>query len=531
MTASTRTGSVEDVDVDADVQRLRADLPTLEAVERRRSQLWVVASVLLLATSASVFLLLAAPEAAAVVPDSLGLRVGFGGVSLAFLLYVFDQERRLRALSEALVRERVLSTALTSRVRDLGTLNRVGQVVNAVLSMQEVLEVVLEAAFELTHASYGSVMVVEEDELVVAVTAGDHPAPVGARQSVNEGVAGWVATQRESLLINGQLHQGQLPDLLSRAREDGSSVCAPMLAADELVGVLALERPHDAEAFSEWDMRAVTLFATHAATAVSNSRRYERERQNVERLARMVEARDESVAAMVHDLKTPLTAIMGFTQLLHREDGLDPTTRRDHLLRIDRAAKQLVEMIDGILNTASGEAGHDVRRDPVDVRQLVEDLVDLTGRMAERREETTRQIQVHCDEPEVLLRVDPGALRSIVVNLLENAVKYSPPGSPIDVTVERSPTEVHVSVRDRGEGIPEDEVETIFERFRQRPPEEAVERMGVGLGLYIVQSLVHAHGGRIDVDTHVGEGSTFTVVFPARLIRMAPGRGQPTRAS
>lgn len=529
MTASTRTSTVGNVDVDADVQRLREDLPTLEAVERRRSQLWGVASLLLFASSGVVFLLLAAPEASDAVPDSLGLRLGFAGVSVAFLLYVFDQERRLRHLSEALVRERVLSTALTSRVQDLGTLNRVGQVVNAVLSMHEVLEVVLEAAFELTGASYGSVMVVEDDELVVAVTAGHHPAPIGTRQSINEGVAGWVATQRESLLINGQLHSGQLPDLVTRSRDDGSSVCAPMLAADELVGVLALERPHEAEAFSEWDMRAVTLFATHAATAVSNSRRYERERQNVERLARMVEARDESVAAMVHDLKTPLTAIMGFTQLLGDPDGLTASTRRDHLARIERAAVQLVEMIDGILDTASGEAGHDVRRDPVEVRQLVEDLVDLTGRMAERREEHTRPITLHCEEDEVLLRVDPTALRSIVVNLLENAVKYSPPGSPIDVTIDRSPTEVQIHVRDRGEGIPGGEIETIFERFRQRQTDPATEpSTGVGLGLYIVQSLVHAHGGRIDVDSREGEGSTFSVVFPARLVRSAPGRAHST---
>lgn len=506
-------------DVDADVQRMRQDMPTLEAVERRRGQLWTVAAVLMLAASAMVFLLLAAPEAARAVPDSLGLRIAFGGVSVAFLLYVFDQERRLRRLSEALVRERILSTALTSRVRDLATLNRVGQVVNAVLSMHEVLEVVLDGAFELTQASYGSVMLVDAQELVVAVTAGEHPAPVGTRQSMNEGVAGWVATQREALLINGQVNEEQVPELQARGRKGGSSVCAPMLVADELVGVLALERPPSAPAFNEWEMRAVSLFATHAATAVSNSRRYEHERDNVERLALLVEARDESVATMVHDLKTPLTAIMGFASLLAKKDDIEPEARQDHLIRIDRAARHLVDMIDGILDTASVDAEDDIRRDPIDALALVEELVDLTRSMAQRREETTRPIEVTCDEPEVLLRVDAAALRSILVNLLENAVKYSPPGSPIHVTVEQTPTEVRIHVRDEGDGIPEDQVDTIFERFRQRKPAEAVARGGVGLGLYIVRSMAQAHGGRVEVSTAEGEGSTFTVTFPERLVR------------
>lgn len=509
------TGGHEDAD--ADILRMRRDLPTLEAVERRRGQLWMVAAILLLATSASVFLLIADPDAASVIPDSIGIRLGFVGVSVAFLLYVFDQERRLRRLSEALVRERILSAALTSRVRDLGTLSRVGQIVNAVLSQREVLEIVLEGAFELTVAARGSVMLVEGEELEVAVSAGDRPAPRGSRQRLTAGVAGWVATRREPLLVTGQLNDGQIPELRERERRSGSSVCAPMLVADELVGVLALERADGTAPFTEWEMRAVTLFAAHAATAVSNSRRYEQERENVERLAQLVERRGETVATMVHDLKAPLTAIIGFSKLMKHRGDIDPVTRAGFVDRIEDAAFQLLEMIEGVLQGASDDAQLDIRREPIDVLRLVNELAELTASMAHGRDGIDRPVTVDCGEGEVSLRLDGAALRSILVNLLENAVKYSAPGSPIEVGVVRDEREVHITVRDEGEGIPSDQLETIFERFRQRDP-EASGRSGVGLGLYIVRSLAQAHGGRVSVQSHLGVGTTFTVTFPARMV-------------
>ncbi|MBW3619834.1 MAG: GAF domain-containing sensor histidine kinase [Actinobacteria bacterium] len=511
-----QTGAAE-AEADADILRMRRDLPTLEAVERRRGQLWVIASILLLAASASVFLLIADPEAASLIPDSVGIRLGFGGTSVAFLLYVFDQERRLRRLSEALVRERILSAALTSRVRDLGTLTRVGQIVNAVLSQAEVLEIVLEGAFELTAAATGSVMLVDGEELQVAVSAGAGPAPRGSRQPLTAGVAGWVATKREPLLITGQLNDGQIPELRERRRGSGSSVCAPMLVADELVGVLALERADGAAPFTEWEMRAVTLFAAHAATAVSNSRRYEQERENVERLAQLVESRGETVATMVHDLKAPLTAIIGFSKLMKHRGDIDAETRAGFVTRIEDAAFQLLEMIEGVLQGASDDAQLDVRRDPIDVRRLVQELVELTASMAQGRDGVARPVALVCAEDEVALRLDGAALRSILVNLLENAVKYSPPGSPIEVGITRTDREVHLTVRDEGEGIPEDQLETIFERFRQRDP-QAPGRSGVGLGLYIVRSLAQAHGGRVSVRSELGAGTTFTVAFPGRML-------------
>jgi signal transduction histidine kinase len=265
-------------------------------------------------------------------------------------------------------------------------------------------------------------------------------------------------------------------------------------------------------------MRAVTLFASHAATAVSNSRRYEHERENVERLTQLVESRSESVATMVHDLKGPLASVIGFAQLLNQRDDMEPEMRADFAARIEQGGKRLLGMIDGVLEGASNDARLDIRRDPVDVQELVYELADLTVTMAQGRDGVVRPVVVTCDVDEALLRVDEAAIRSILVNLLENAVKYSPPESVIEVGLYRSDRELRITVRDEGQGIPPDEVESVFDRFRRRSSQGTAHTAGVGLGLYIVRSLAQAYGGRIDVRSTLGRGTTFTVAFPDHLL-------------
>ncbi len=516
-------------ELDADIQSLRRQLPTLEAVERRRGRLWIIAAVLLTAASAMVFVLTIVPDASEFLPDNNALRAGTGVVSAAFLLYVFDQERRMRRLSHALVEERVLSSLLNERVRDLATLSRVGQVVNSVLTTDEVLQIILRGARELTGAITGSVMLLDRatDELVVEVATGKHAAPEGARQPLNTGVAGRVAGTREPLLIKGEIADGQVAQRRPRRRKGGSSVIAPMIANEEMIGVLSLEREHGDSDFTQWDLRAVSLFANHAATAVTNAQRYESERENVSRLADMIERRSEFVAALVHDLKAPLTSILGYSQLLlTRTDSLGPDGQRNAASRIQLASEDLLAMINEVLRNASFEATEPVRPEPIELAGFVEDIAEGARSMATGRDGEDRTIRVLVDDG-TLARTDPGALRSVLQNLLENAVKYSPAGTPIDVEAGVRGGALHLAVTDRGRGIAAEDQELIFERFRRQRPGEPTE--GVGLGLYIVRSLVHAQGGAIEVDSAPGQGSTFRVTLPEHATVMrapdAPAAG------
>lgn len=503
-------------ELDSDIQALRKRLPTLEAVERRRGHLWTVAAILLVSVSAMVFILLFVPEAPTLLPESNVLRAGAALISLTFILYVSDQERRMRVLSRALVDERVLSSVLNERVRDLATLSRVGQVVNSVLTTDEVLHIILRGARELTGAVTGSVMLVdnETDELVVEVATGHNAAPHGARQPLHAGVAGRVAETCEPVLITGEVRDDQVSQRLPRRRQGGSSIIAPMLVSEELIGVIALEREHGSEDFTQWELRAVSLFANHAATAVINAKRYESERENVSRLADMIERRSEFVATLVHDLKAPLTAILGYTKLLSTKgDALGDEGRRNAVMRIETSSQDLLQMVNDVLRSASFEAAEPVRTEPIKLVPFLHDLVESIQTMAAARDGQPRAIRVRAPDG-VTVHSDPSALRSVLQNLLENAVKYSPAGSPIELDVHKRDEDLEFAVTDHGRGIPEEEQDVIFERFRRRRPGEAVE--GVGLGLYIVRSLIKAQGGEIAIDSVQGQGSTFRVTIPER---------------
>ena len=518
--------------LDADIQSLRRRLPSLEAVERRRRRLWLLVALLLVLTSGLVTLLLVSPDAADGLPDSTALRAAIGIVSVAFVGYVLDQDRRLRQLASRLLDERMLSSALNERVRDLSTLSRIGQVVNSVLTTDEVLQIILRGARELTGAVKGSVMLVDRatDELVVEVATGSDAAPLGARQPLHTGVAGHVAETREALLITGDVSDTQVEERRPRRRPGGSSVIAPMIANEQVVGILALERELGESDFDQWELRAVSLFANHAATAVTNAQRYEEERDNVSRLADMIERRSDVVATLVQDLKGPLTAILGDTRLLStRGEVLGAGGRREAVTRIELASEDLLDMIDEILDSASFE-----QRDPagpvtVELGPLLDDLVAETQTMAASRDGQPRAVRLRIAQGATFV-TDPRSLRTVLENLLENAVKYSPPGTPIEVDARMRDGALQITVTDQGRGIPEEEQEQIFDRFRRRDGSGPAAE-GAGLGLYIARSLVQAQGGRIEVESTPDTGSAFRVVLPEPDVDAPPPPPPPPPAA
>ena len=511
---SQRAGAAGRPSEPARIQRLSRDRPpSLEAVERRRWQLWIVAGIFLIAVSSVIVLIFAEAGLAELLPDSPALRWSFLGLSFAFLLYVADQERTLRRLTRALVDQQVLTTALETRIQDLTTLSTVGRVVNSVLTMDEVLQVILDSAFELTRARNGSVMLREADHLRVAVSSGADAAPVGSTARADQGLAGIAATEREPILVDGTVTEGQVPGVSTRRGKRGTAIVAPLIVADEPLGVLSLERSADAPAFSDLDLRSIGLFAEHAATAVANAQRFEQERHTAARLADVIEMRSEFVATMVHDLKSPLTAIIGFANMLRRRWDRLPDDKRDLAMEnIEEQGKRLLSMIEEVLRSSSVEAGAELRREPIDLGELLDQLSHTVAAAAQGQEGVARDIEVEGTDRPLVVYGDDEALRHVFSNLLENAVKYSPAATPIEVELFRAGGQVHVRVCDRGEGIPETDLPYVFERFRQSGSGGA----GVGLGLYIVKTLVTAHGGQVSVDSKEGVGTTFEVVLPVR---------------
>jgi diguanylate cyclase (GGDEF)-like protein len=244
--------------------------PSLEAVDRRRSQLWTVAFAVLASLAAAVGLLTSAGGHHLGFANRLGFRIGTVVLVVALAGYVMEKERHLRRLSMLLVNERVLGAALSNRLKELAVLYEAGKALNSVLVIDEVLQLILSSAFELLEASSGYIMLLEgPDNLVVSCRAGV-VSEDGEHLEFGEGIASRVMRDREPLLIQGTVSEnGRL--------ERESSVCVPLIHRGDVLGVLILKGAAD-HVYSEHDLRAVSLFAEHAAIAVANARLYEAER-------------------------------------------------------------------------------------------------------------------------------------------------------------------------------------------------------------------------------------------------------------
>ena len=222
--------------------------------------------------------------------------------------------------------------------------------------------------------------------------------------------------------------------------------------------------------------------------------------------------KDDFVATASHELRTPLSAIYGAAKTLRRADVLDDDGVDRLIGIISSESERLARVIDDILFASHLDSGRlRLESERVDVAALAHEVAESFRIQLES--EITLRVEVPSNGlPGV--DVDPIKLRRVLLNLLENAIKYSPGGGPVVLRVEAENGRLRLRVRDEGLGIPRGEQERIFEKFYRADPQLARGVGGTGLGLYICRELVHRMGGEIEVESEPGRGSTFTVDLP-----------------
>lgn len=233
---------------------------------------------------------------------------------------------------------------------------------------------------------------------------------------------------------------------------------------------------------------------------------------DVTELRRLERVRQDFVANVSHEFKTPLTAIQGFAETLLGGAIDDSRNNRRFLEVIREHAFRLARLTDDLLKLARIEAGKlEVQFFPVGILELIEGCAETTLLKA-----TRKQIAIEINIPPGLPSVlgDASLLRDVLQNLLDNAVQYTPEGGRISINAEADPREVVFTVADTGIGIPLAEQERIFERFYRVDPARSREAGGTGLGLSIAKHIVDAHGGRLSVESEIGHGSKFSFSVP-----------------
>ena len=228
------------------------------------------------------------------------------------------------------------------------------------------------------------------------------------------------------------------------------------------------------------------------------------------RVDEIEQLKNELVATVSHELKTPLAAIKAYTATLREHPNLYEAHREEFLGVVEDQADRLARVVDDMLLITRVESGHLLRR-----RSRVRAMAVIDQALLG----ISYNPSVHpivCDVGDAELSGDPERLRDVLRNLIENAIKYSPTGGQIVVQAAQDEHATRVTVSDRGIGIAPDDVPFVFDRFFRVENDESVAVGGSGLGLYIVSAIVRAHGGSIDVQSAPGVGSTFTLHLPLR---------------
>jgi len=240
---------------------------------------------------------------------------------------------------------------------------------------------------------------------------------------------------------------------------------------------------------------------------------------DITRIKRIEQIRKDFVANVSHELRTPLTALKGSTELLLDGAYTKPEESKKFLEIMDKQLRNMQNLVSDMLNLAAVEETRTaLRRELVELDVVVGDTLSLIRPLAERK---NQKFLVHMPQEKILLNVDPSQITDALMNLLDNALKYTQEGGTIELTVRIEKENLIFQVRDNGPGIPFNQISRIFERFYRVDKSRSREMGGTGLGLAIVKHAIENHGGTVSVQSEPGRGSLFTLVLPATAWQVA----------
>ena len=423
------------------------------------------------------------------------------------------------------------------QIKQLLALNRAALAITGELELDRVLQLIVDAARELAGCKYSALGVLGEDGYIERFpTSGISDAD---REKIGD-------PPRGHGLLGVMLRAGRtlrIPDINKDDRRVGfpthhppmtSLLGVPIFVQGKLVGDLYMTDKLGQPEFSEEDEWLLELLAGHAATALTNAQLHreaelgreaaEREQQ---RLREVEQMKDEFLSTAAHELRTPLTTIRMASSLLDEQihaqlqNGGEAGELNPRLLDlvglIEDGSARMHSLVNDLLDLTRLEQGRaTLQMEEFDIREAVDSAVESISPLLESKEQ---KAVLRLPELGGRVRGDRPRLEQVLINLLSNAHKYSPPGSPIEVRITRSARgddhkECLISVRDSGPGVPEDERELIFERFYRSSLHRQDRTPSTGLGLPIARKVAEMHGGRVWVEPAPGGGSIFTLALP-----------------
>jgi GAF domain-containing protein len=410
---------------------------------------------------------------------------------------------------------------LTQSVEQLTALGEVSQALSSTLDVETVLDTIVSRATQLAGADGCAISEYDDaTELFhVRATHGIDATLIGTLRAMplrkGEGTMGRAAETREptqiaDIAVPGA-YQSHVRDTLIGAGYR-ALLSVPLLREEQIIGSLSLVRKAPGDYPSEV-IEVLKTFATQSALAIQNARLFREIADKSRQLEVASRHKSEFLANMSHELRTPLNAIIGFSEVLNeRMFGELNDKQEEYLKDIHASGQHLLSLINDILDLSKIEAGRmELELTEFDLPAAVDNAVTLVRERASRKGVTVR---IAIGDQVGTMRGDERKIRQVLLNLLSNAIKFTPEGGRIEVGAALDNGAVEVSVSDTGVGIAPEDLEAVFEEFRQVGA-SAAKQEGTGLGLALSRKFIELHGGTIHVTSEVGAGSTFTFRLPA----------------
>jgi signal transduction histidine kinase len=437
--------------------------------------------------------------------------------------------------------------ALEASLEEVRALSEVSRAVSSSLDLGQVLHEIAEQAARLCGADAGFINEYIEAEAEFRTTASWNAsqefvrAIQAAQITLGKGTTGRSAVSGKPVQLPDILKEPDYPFRELQLQEGYRAVISvPMQRDGQIIGTVSVVRKSPG-AFSERDVSLLTTFASQTTIAIEHARLY---RDVIEKGHMLEEAnrhKSQFLANMSHELRTPMNAIIGFSEVL-----LDPSfpvseeERTQFLTDILTSGKHLLKLINEVLDLSKIEAGRmELQLAPADLAEVIEQVQSTTRPLASQKD---IELAAQCDPTIRPFPMDAARIRQVLLNLVGNALKFTPDGGSVLVTTRRiiwsggrlayasmpvngsdSRTDardgeyVEVAVSDTGPGIAAEDQERIFQEFQQAQASAGgAKPEGTGLGLTLAKKFIEMHGGRIWVESKVGKGSTFTFSLPVR---------------
>ncbi len=425
------------------------------------------------------------------------------------------------------------NSKLYERIKDdkdnLSTLLEISQAINSTLDQDRLLSLILDKTVEFTRAEFGFLMLIEDEYLDVKLSRGQlQDLRKRKKLKIGEGISGWVAKYRKPLIVGDVSKDSRYVEFSPEIR---SEAAIPLIMQSEVLGVLNLasKRLNNFRRFR----KSLNLLTNQIAIAIENAKLYDKIENFNKRLKHEIELatkelreknielkkidslKSDFVSNVSHELRTPLTSITGYTKLMHT-GKLGPINDKQSqgLKIVAEESERLTRLINDVLDLSRLESGKiKYKLEMINIREIAEGVVSTLRHNADEKK-INLKLKVPSNMPQ--FKASRDLVKQVLINLLNNALKFTPENGRIDIIIKKKGHDVEVTVKDTGEGIPESKIPKLFNKFYQVDSSMTREHGGTGLGLVICKHIIDAHKGTIRVESVMGKGSSFIFTLPLR---------------